>query len=73
MTDLHLRILRMIANHRQRRLEHHDATDLTGDTGSADHRRNLEQAAGQTKARVAAAEARRTPPSHPVSWTARSG
>ena len=59
MTDLHLRILRMIANQRQRRLEDHDAADLTGDTASAEHRRGLAQAAGKTKANVAAAEARR--------------
>jgi hypothetical protein len=49
----------MIANQRQRRLEDHDATDLTGDTASADDRRGLEQAAGKTQANVAAAEARR--------------
>lgn len=59
MTDLHLRILRMIANQRQRRLEDHDATDLTGGIASADRRRSLEQAAGHTKAHVASAEARR--------------
>jgi hypothetical protein len=59
MTDLHLRILRMIANQRQRRLEDHDATDLTGYTASAGHRRGLERAAGQSRANVAAAEARR--------------
>ena len=59
MTDLHLRILRMIANQRQRTLEDHDATDLISDTASRDHRRGLEQAAGKTKANVAAAEARR--------------
>jgi hypothetical protein len=59
LTDLHLRILRMIASQRQRRLEDHDATELTGDTAFALHRRHLERAAGQTKANVAAAEARR--------------
>ena len=62
MTDLHLRILRMIASQRQRRLDDDDATALTGDNASADHRRSLEQAAGQTKANVAAAEARRHSP-----------
>jgi len=62
MTDLHLRILRMIANQRQRTLEDHAATDLTGDSASAGHRRRLERAAGQTKANVAAAEARRRSP-----------
>jgi hypothetical protein len=59
MTDLHLRILRMVANQRQRRLEDHKATDLTGGMASADRRRSLEQPAGHTKANVAAAEARR--------------
>lgn len=62
MTDLHLRILRMIADRRQRSLEDHDATDLTGDNASAGHRRRLERAAGQTRANVAAAEARRRSP-----------
>jgi hypothetical protein len=59
VTDLHLRILRMIANQRQRRLEDHNATDRAGGMSSADRRRSLEQAAGHTKANVAAAEARR--------------
>jgi hypothetical protein len=58
MTDLHLRILRMIAKQRQRDLEDHDAGP-SDDTASAHKRRDLEQAAGQTKANVSAAESRR--------------
>ena len=59
MTDLHLRILRMIAKRRQRDLEDHDAGDRADDAASAHERRDLEEAAGQTKANVSAAEARR--------------
>jgi hypothetical protein len=62
VTDLHLRILRLIAKRRQRELENHDADDHTDGTGSADHRRNLEAAAGRTKVNAAAAEARRRSP-----------
>jgi hypothetical protein len=59
MTDLHLRILRMVAMQRQRELDDHAAADHVGGPSSADHRRDLERAAGQTKANVAAAEVRR--------------
>jgi hypothetical protein len=59
MTDLHLRILRMVATQRQRELDDHDAVDPAGGPSSADHRRDLERAVGQTKANVAAAEIRR--------------
>ncbi len=59
MSDLHLRILRMVAKHRQRELDDHDATDQSSDPASAGHRRDLERTAGRTKANVAAAEARR--------------
>lgn len=62
MTDVHLRILRLLATQRQRELDDHDGADHTGDGGSAGRRRELEQAAGQTRARVAAAEARRRYP-----------
>ena len=62
MTDLHLRLLRLVAKQRQRKLDDHDAADHTGDAESAGHRRDLEQAAGRTKANVTAAEARRTSP-----------
>ena len=59
MSDSHLRILRMLAKHRQRQLADHDAAEYTGDTAPAGCRRELEQAAARTKANVAAAEARR--------------
>jgi hypothetical protein len=60
MTDLHLRILRMVAKQRQRELDNHDAAD--GGPASAGHRRELEQAAGHANANVAAAESRRRYP-----------
>lgn len=59
MTDLHLRILRLVAKQRQRELDDHDATDRTDDGASDGRRRHLDQAAARTKANVAAAEARR--------------
>ena len=62
MTDVHLRILRLLARQRQRELDDYDGADHTGDGGSAGRRRELEQAAGQTRARVAAGEARRGDP-----------
>lgn len=62
MSDLHLRLLRAVANQRQRRLEDHDAAEHTGDAAAAADRRDLERAADRTKANVAAAEARRLYP-----------
>jgi hypothetical protein len=62
MTDLHLRILRIVAKHRQCELNDHDAADHTGGPASAGHRSDLEQAAGRANANVAAAEARRRYP-----------
>lgn len=59
MTDVHLRILRLLAKQRQRELDDHDAVDHAGDTGSASRRHELERATGRTRAGVAAAEARR--------------
>lgn len=59
MTDIHLRILRLLASQRQRELDDHDAAEHTGDSKSAGHRRELAHAAGRTRAGVAAAEARR--------------
>lgn len=59
MTDLHLRILRLLAKQRQRDLDDHDGGDHAGDAGSAGRRRELEQAAARTGANVAAAETRR--------------
>ena len=62
MTDLHLRILGMVARQRQQELDDHDAADHARRPASAGHRRDLEQAAGRTKANVAAAQARRHHP-----------
>jgi hypothetical protein len=59
VTDLHLRVRRMVAKQRQRELDDHDTAGRTSDTASAGDRRDLEHAAGRTKANVAAAEARR--------------
>lgn len=64
MTDLHLRILRMVAKQRERELDDHDAADHAGGRTSAGQRRDLEHAAGRTKANVTAAQARRRCP-HP--------
>ena len=61
MTDLHLRILRMVAKQRQRELDDHKAADHAG-RASAQRRRDLEREAGETEANVAAAEARRRRP-----------
>jgi hypothetical protein len=62
VTDFHLSILRMVATKRQRELDGHDAVDHAGGPASAGRRHDLEQAAGRTKANVAAAEARRRYP-----------
>jgi hypothetical protein len=62
MTDVHLRVLRMVARQRQRELHDHDAAGRAGGVASTGHRRNLEQAAGRADANVAAAEARRRSP-----------
>lgn len=59
MTDLHIRILRLVAHQMQRELDHHDAADHAADTASARRRRHLTQAARRTRARVADAEAQR--------------
>jgi hypothetical protein len=58
MTDLHLRILRVVAERRQRELDN-DADGQAGDHPSAGRRRDLERAAWRSKAMVAAAQARR--------------
>lgn len=68
MTDLHLRILRLVAKQRQRELDDHDAAGPARGTGSTGRRRDLAQAAGRTKTSVAAAEARRRYP-----WRGRAG
>jgi hypothetical protein len=62
MTDLHLRILRIIAKHRQSALEDHDAAGPTHSRASAGRRSDLEKAARRTKANFAAAQARRRYP-----------
>jgi hypothetical protein len=62
MTDLHLRILRMVAEHRQSALDDDDAVGGTHGRASAGRRRDLEKAARRTKANVAAAQARRRHP-----------
>jgi hypothetical protein len=72
VTDLHLRILRMIAKHRQSALDDHDAAGRA----SAGRRRDLEKTVRRTKANVAAAQARRRHPRPgraPVSPSARVG
>jgi hypothetical protein len=57
MTDRHLRILRMVARHNQRRLTEHDVAE--GAAGRAERRQRLETTATRTRARAAAAQARR--------------
>ena len=59
MTDRHLRILRLIAQRRQRDLRSYDASQDDGDIGSPDDRQHLERAATRTSARVTDAQARR--------------
>jgi hypothetical protein len=62
MTDVHLRILRLVARRRRRELTDHDAVDHVSRPASARHRRDLERSAGRADANVAAAEARRRDP-----------
>ncbi len=57
MSDRHLRILMAAARHSQRRLD--DARDDTSSPRTAQRRRDIEQRATRTRARVAAARARR--------------
>jgi hypothetical protein len=59
MTDVHLRILRLLARQRQRELDEHDAAGDPGGAASTGRRRELEQSAGRARANVAAAKARR--------------
>jgi hypothetical protein len=59
MTDRHIRILRMVARHNQRRLEDHDAALDTPSAASRKRRQDLKSRASRTRARVAAAQARR--------------
>ncbi len=57
MTDLHLRILRMVAKRRQQELDEHD-TAARG-PASVGRRRDLKRAAGRSEANLVAAQARR--------------
>ena len=59
MTDLHLRVLRMVAKRRQQELDDHDAGDHARGAASAGRRRDLKRAAGRSKANLVAAQARR--------------
>ncbi len=59
MTDLHIRILRFVAQQRQRELDDHDTADHGGETAAAGRRRQLKRIAILARARVAEAEARR--------------
>ena len=59
MTDSHLRILRLMAQKRQRDVNDHDRANHTGQTAAAGHRQLLKRFATRTRARVAEAEARR--------------
>jgi hypothetical protein len=59
VTDRHIRILRLVAQHRKRELDEHDAADGAGETASAGRRWHLEMAAERTLGRVTQAEARR--------------
>jgi hypothetical protein len=59
MTDRHIRILRLVAQQRQRELRSHDAVDHDADGASRVHRQHLERAATQTSTRVTDAHSRR--------------
>lgn len=59
MSDPHIRLLAMIARDSQRKLEHHDALANIPDAAFAQRRQDLEERAGRTRARLAAARARR--------------
>ena len=59
MTDSHLRILRLVAQKRQRQLSDHDAVDHTGHSAAAARRRRLKLIATRSRKRFVEAEARR--------------
>lgn len=61
MTDRHMRILRHIARHTQRELDHHNTLGPSGDAGSTGRGAYLERAAQRRRGQVAAAERRRQP------------
>jgi hypothetical protein len=60
MSDRHLRILRAVAHRRQQQLDDHDAVDTRpAVNGSSRRRDDLARTAARTRARLAAAQARR--------------
>ena len=59
MTDRHIRVLRVIARHRQHQLDNHVAANGVPDATSAERRQDLERVAARTRARLNAAQARR--------------
>ena len=59
MSDLHLRILRLVAGRTQRELDDYAAIDHGEDAASTAHLRELARTAARTRARVADAQARR--------------
>jgi hypothetical protein len=61
MSDRHVRILRAVAKHRQDQADR-DPTPAAGRAGRS-RRLNLKRIAARTRARVSAAEARRSRPS----------
>lgn len=60
MTDIHLRILRLVAERTQRTLDQYDAGEPTKARPST-HRGELAKAAARARARVVAAQGRRQP------------
>jgi hypothetical protein len=62
MSDRHARVLRVVARHRQQKLDDHDAAVDLPNAKSTARRRELAWVAARTKARVAAADARRGTP-----------
>ncbi len=59
MSDLHLRILRLVARRTQRALDEHDAGDHVSDAASTARHQDLARTATRARARVADAQARR--------------
>lgn len=59
MSDLHLRILRLVARTTQRDLEDHDAADHVVNAASRRRRQDLTRTAMRTRDRVTEARARR--------------
>jgi hypothetical protein len=55
-------MLRVLARHRQRAVDDRDAADTMPDAGSTVRRHDLERTTARTRARAAAADARRRGP-----------